>query len=148
MSRPQLCTLYKFRIWIQVLQTPKQVLFPTGSSWQACSPPGPWVERGLPVGWLESLPNHPQACRASESAHSTGGLEAWHMEPVPLNLLGFPVQGESWQGRSFLLLPSQIAANLVALNDANYYVTVLQVGSLTRVSRIKVSSRLCSSLAC
>ena len=45
-------------------------------------------------------------------------------------------------------MPSQIAASLVALNNANYYATVLQVGSLTWVSKIKVSSRLCSSLAC
>ena len=45
-------------------------------------------------------------------------------------------------------MPSQIAASLVALNNANYYAIVLQVGSLTWVSKIKVSSRLCSSLAC
>ena len=46
---------------------------------------------------------------------------------------------ESWQGRSFLLLPSLIAAYLVALNDANDYVTALQVGSPMWVSKIKVS---------
>ena len=44
-------------------------------------------------------------------------------------------------------MPSQIAVSIVALKGTNYYATVLQVGSLTWVSKIKVSSRLCSSLA-
>ena len=36
---------------------------------------------------------------------STGGREAWHMEPVPLNLLGFPVQGRELAGQQFPVAP-------------------------------------------
>ena len=92
----------KFRIWIQALQTPKQVLFSTYSSLQDCSPLGPgvelWPPRGL-TGISSQLPTGLQGLRVS--TESTGGREAWHMEPVPLNLLGFPVQGRELAGQEF-----------------------------------------------
>ena len=63
------------------------------------------------MGWPEissQLPTGLQGLRVS--TRSTSGLEAWHMEPVPLNPLGFPVQGRELAGQellgyiSFLLL--------------------------------------------
>ena len=64
-------------------------LFPTGARGRTLN--SPWADWDL----------FPIIQRGRGSSRSTGGLEAWHGEPVPLSPLGFLGQGRELAGQEF-----------------------------------------------